>query len=62
MLETDSPYLAPEPMRGKQNEPAYTSTIAEFIAKLRGESLAELASHTERAADRFFRWKSDFIE
>lgn len=62
MLETDSPYLAPEPMRGKQNEPAYTSHIAEFIAKLRGESLAELAAHTERATDRFFRWKSDFIE
>jgi TatD DNase family protein len=62
MLETDAPYLAPEPVRGKQNEPAFTSHIAEFIAKLRGESLVELASHTEQAADHFFRWKSDLIE
>lgn len=62
MLETDSPYLAPEPMRGKQNEPAYVAYVAEAIAALRGESLAELASHTERAADAFFRWKSDSVE
>lgn len=62
MLETDSPYLAPEPMRGKQNEPAFTSHIAGFIAKLRGESLAELATHTEIAANRFFRWKLDSCE
>lgn len=59
MLETDSPYLAPEPMRGKQNEPAYTSYIAEAIATLRKETLAELAAHTEQAANDFFRWKSD---
>jgi TatD DNase family protein len=57
MLETDSPYLAPEPKRGKLNEPAYTSHIAEFIAELRGESLDELAAHTNRTADGFFRWK-----
>lgn len=62
MLETDSPYLAPEPVRGKQNEPAYVSYIAEAIAAVRGESLAELAAHTERAANDFFRWKSDFAE
>jgi TatD DNase family protein len=62
MLETDSPYLAPEPMRGKQNEPAYTSYIAEAIAALRGETLEELAAHTEKIADDFFRWKSDPFE
>lgn len=57
MLETDSPYLAPEPMRGKQNEPGYTSYIAAAIAALRGETLAELAAHTEKTANDFFRWK-----
>jgi TatD DNase family protein len=60
MLETDSPYLAPAPMRGKQNEPAFTQHIAQAIASLRGETLAELAAHTEQTADNFFRWKSDF--
>lgn len=62
MLETDSPYLAPEPMRGKQNEPAFTSYIAEAVAALRGESLAELAAHTEKTANEFFRWKTDSVE
>jgi len=56
MLETDSPYLAPEPMRGKQNEPAFTRHIAECIAQVRGESLEQLAANTERTADAFFRW------
>lgn len=54
MLETDSPYLAPEPMRGKRNEPAYAMHVAEAIAAMRGETLAELARHTEAAADGFF--------
>lgn len=60
MLETDSPYLAPEPMRGKRNEPAFTRHIAEAIATIRSESMADLAEHTERAASDFFRWKKDF--
>lgn len=55
MLETDAPYLAPEPMRGKRNEPAFTREIAEAIAKLRGESPDEVAAHTGRAAMKFFR-------
>lgn len=54
MLETDAPYLSPEPMRGKRNEPAFTAHIAQAIAKLRGESLEELAEHTEAATDLFF--------
>jgi TatD DNase family protein len=57
MLETDSPYLAPEPMRGKQNEPAFTSYIADVIATLRGETMEELAAHTELVVNDFFRWK-----
>ncbi|MDP4625147.1 MAG: TatD family hydrolase [Akkermansiaceae bacterium] len=56
MLETDSPYLAPEPVRGKRNEPAFSMHIAERIAILREETLRELAAHTESAVDGFFRW------
>ncbi len=46
LVETDSPYLAPVPYRGKPNEPAYTRHTAEFIANLRGISLDELAEAT----------------
>lgn len=56
MLETDSPYLAPEPVRGKRNEPAFTKHIAEHIATLRGESLEQLSAFTENTANHFFRW------
>lgn len=55
MVETDAPYLAPVPFRGKRNEPAYVKNTADFIAELRGETIAELAAHTTRAADSFFR-------
>jgi TatD DNase family protein len=57
MLETDSPYLAPEPHRGKRNEPAFTRFTAERIATLRGESIGQLAAMTNRAADAFFRFR-----
>lgn len=43
LLETDSPYLSPHPHRGKRNEPANLSLIAEHIARVRGISLEELA-------------------
>ncbi len=46
LVETDSPYLAPVPYRGKTNEPAYTRYVAEFIAKLRDISLEELSEST----------------
>ncbi len=55
MLETDAPYLAPEPHRGKRNEPAFISNTASFIANLRSESLDALASHTNDTATSFFR-------
>ncbi|KPK11381.1 MAG: DNAase, partial [Acidithiobacillales bacterium SG8_45] len=44
LVETDSPYLAPVPYRGKTNEPGYTRHVAEFIAQLRGMELEELAA------------------
>jgi TatD DNase family protein len=60
MVETDAPYLAPEPYRGKRNEPAYVRKTAERIAELRGESLESLASHTAATAGGFFRLRPGF--
>ena len=54
MLETDAPYLAPVPHRGKRNEPAFTRLTAEAIAKARGESLANLCRYTEANVDSFY--------
>jgi TatD DNase family protein len=46
LIETDSPYLAPVPHRGKLNQPAYVKHVAEEIAKLRGISLSEVGRAT----------------
>jgi len=46
LVETDAPYLAPTPYRGKTNEPAYVRHTAEYVAQLRGISLEELAEAT----------------
>ena len=46
LIETDSPYLAPVPFRGKTNEPAYVRHVGEFLATLRGEPLDRIASVT----------------
>lgn len=46
LVETDSPFLAPIPHRGKENQPAFVKDVAQFIADLRRESLEELASYT----------------
>jgi TatD DNase family protein len=46
LIETDSPYLAPTPYRGKTNQPSYVKHVAEEIAKLRGESLDTIAQAT----------------
>lgn len=54
MLETDCPYLAPMPHRGKRNEPGYVARTAEFVAQLRGESLEDLARQTSDNAAAFF--------
>jgi TatD DNase family protein len=52
LVETDAPYLAPMPYRGKINQPAYVRYVAESIAELRGISLEEVAEATTR---NFFR-------
>ncbi|MNY54162.1 putative deoxyribonuclease YcfH [compost metagenome] len=54
LIETDSPYLAPPPHRGKRNEPAYVVKIAETLAELHGVGLAELAERTTENALRLF--------
>lgn len=46
LIETDSPYLAPVPHRGQQNQPAYVRHVAEFLAQLRGESFEQIATQT----------------
>ena len=48
LVETDSPYLSPVPMRGKRNEPAFVRYTAEFLARLRGERTEVLAEQTTR--------------
>ncbi len=55
MVETDCPYLAPEPYRGKTAEPAHTRLVAEKIAELRGITLDEVAAATTATARNFFR-------
>jgi TatD DNase family protein len=46
LIETDSPYLAPIPYRGKTNEPAWVSKVGEFVANLKGVSVEILAEQT----------------
>lgn len=55
MVETDCPYLAPAPHRGKRCEPAHTRLVAEKIAEVRGATLEEIAAATEKTARVFFR-------
>ena len=55
MVETDAPYLAPEPYRGKRNEPAFVRRTLEVLAKLRGVEPDRLAAITSENAQRLFR-------
>ena len=56
MVETDCPYLAPVPFRGKRCEPAHTRLVAESIASARGVTLEEVAGATTATAETFFRF------
>ena len=54
LLETDSPYLAPVPHRGKSNEPRFVVDVARFVAGLKGVSVVEMAQQTEENFYRLF--------
>ena len=56
LVETDTPYLAPVPFRGKPNEPAYVNYVAERMAALRGLSLSRLAAITTRNLEALCGW------
>lgn len=55
LIETDAPYLAPHPYRGKRNEPVYVTLVAEEIAKLKGISIEEVAVATTENARSLFK-------
>jgi TatD DNase family protein len=55
LIETDSPYLAPQPFRGKRNEPAYVLEVAKALANVRDLDLQETAATTSENFRRFFR-------
>ncbi len=56
LIETDAPYLTPQPMRGKPNEPAFVAHTAAFLAQLRGVPVQALGDTVGRTAARVFGW------
>jgi|HubBroStandDraft_6_1064221.scaffolds.fasta_scaffold59072_3 TatD DNase family protein len=56
LVETDAPYLTPQPVRKHRNQPAFVAHTAAFVAALRGVSVEELAASVERNAERVFGW------
>ena len=55
LIETDSPYLAPVPFRGKPNQPAYVRYVAECVAEVRGTDLETIARLTTANFSQLFR-------
>ena len=55
LVETDSPYLAPVPYRGKENQPAYTREVCEYVAALKGLSMEEFAQISTQNFERLFK-------
>ena len=62
LIETDSPYLAPVPHRGKLNDPSNVMHVAEKIAELRGIAVAEVAKHSTENFFKLFNKIGDYIE
>ena len=60
LLETDAPFLAPTPHRGKRNEPAYVPLVADKLAAVRGLSVEDVARHTTANAHRLFHLPNAF--
>jgi TatD DNase family protein len=61
LVETDSPYLTPEPHRGKPNQPLYVRHVAEKIAELRGMGFDEICRITSENAERIFNVRNPFV-
>lgn len=59
LIETDCPYLAPEPMRGKTNQPAYVRYVAEKLAEIKGCTAGEIAQITKKNATELFSITED---
>jgi TatD DNase family protein len=59
LLETDAPWLAPAPYRGKRNEPAWVARTAETLAELQGAEAQEIASATTKNFNRLFDLRPD---
>ncbi|GAP14645.1 hydrolase, TatD family [Longilinea arvoryzae] len=57
LLETDSPFLAPQPHRGRRNEPAYVALVAEKIASLKNLTVSQVVEITSSNANRLFEWR-----
>lgn len=57
LIETDAPYLAPVPHRGKQNQPAYVVEVAKHLASIRGQSVEQIAEITTNNFNRLFNLK-----
>lgn len=62
LVETDAPYLAPVPHRGKTNEPGLVLHVAELIATIRGTTLAEIANLTTHNFRKLFSIKGDIVD
>jgi TatD DNase family protein len=56
LVETDAPFLSPQPVRGKPNQPANVVATAEAVAEVRGVPYAELEATVEANAARLFGW------
>lgn len=59
LIETDSPYLAPVPFRGRTNEPGYVAHVGEYIAKLKGIAVEDVAAHTSANFFKLFNLTRD---
>jgi TatD DNase family protein len=55
LIETDSPYLAPVPHRGKTNQPAWVSHVAEYVAQLKGVSVEKIGQITSHNFHQLFK-------
>ena len=56
LIETDSPFLAPVPYRGKRNEPAFVESVAKAIAKIRSSEINVIASESTQNAEKLFNF------